>query len=177
MTSANPYSNKTTPYPPPGSPPPRPPLYVPYDPDQRVLRLIAVVVLSFFCLIHYFSVSAGRALNKVFAFVKICLLLVVIFAGIYWCCTGGRLESWTASNGDLQIAYNSSDSTDSAAAFLLIIFSFTGWENATFVSPLFVVVMLNTNVLAGIWRGCKSSSYAQGFCSRRMHCGRTLHAC
>src|SRR5438045_3955222 len=84
MASANPINYTTPSYPPEDTPKPQTPLYTPYDPDQRVLRFIAVVALSLFCLIHYFSARAGRALNKTLAFLKIILLMVVFIAGARW---------------------------------------------------------------------------------------------
>jgi len=95
-----------------------------YHPSGRLLRFIAVVVLTCFCLLHYFSGRVGRALNQVFAFVKVCLLLVVFFAGV------ARASHYFKADWNIQP--NSSKSS-SATAFLLVIFSFSGWENATFV--------------------------------------------
>lgn len=177
ITSAYPVSNTTPPYPPPGTPLPPTPLYISYDPDQRVLRLIAIAALTLFCLIHYFSARAGRVLNKSLALIKIILLLVVFFAGINWARTGGRLESWSSSDGYSAIEYQDSKASDSATAFLLIVFSYTGWENAIFVGVMFIMVLFNTDGLAGVRRGCKSSYYAQRIYRRCMHCWRTLSAC
>jgi amino acid transporter len=92
--------------------------------DPRALRFIAVVALSFFVLIHYFSVRAGRDLNQILAFIKITLLGIVIVAGI-----NRASHYYTADWG---IPPNK-DASSSAIAFLYIVFSFTGWENATFV--------------------------------------------
>jgi uncharacterized membrane protein len=92
--------------------------------DQRALRFIAIVVLSFFVLLHYFSGRAGRDLNQILAFIKITLLVIVFFAGI-----ARASHHYTADWG---IAPNK-DASSSAIAFLYIVFSFTGWENATFV--------------------------------------------
>lgn len=92
--------------------------------DQRALRFIAIVALSFFVLLHYFSGRVGRDLNQILAFIKITLLVIVIFAGI-----ARASDHYTADWG---IATNN-DASSSAIAFLYIVFSFTGWENATFV--------------------------------------------
>ncbi|OBT52025.1 hypothetical protein VE04_06969, partial [Pseudogymnoascus sp. 24MN13] len=92
--------------------------------DPRALRFIAMVALSFFVLLHYFSGRAGRDLNQILAFIKITLLVIVFFAGI------ARASDHYAA--DWGIPPNK-DSSSSAIAFLYIMFSFTGWENATFV--------------------------------------------
>lgn len=97
-----------------------------YVPDGRLLRFIAIVATAFFCLIHYFSGHAGRTLNQILAFLKICLLLIVFVAG---CVRAAHhyTPDWTKSSN--------SDKSSSALAFLLVVFSFSGWENATFVRP------------------------------------------
>ena len=97
-----------------------------YVPDGRLLRFIAIVSLAFFCLLHYFSGHAGRTLNQILAFFKLCLLLIVFVAG---CVRVGHhyTPDWTKPSN--------ADRSSSALAFLLIVFSFSGWENATFVRP------------------------------------------
>jgi len=95
------------------------------EPDPRALRFIAIVAMSFFCLLHYFSGRVGRDINQVLAFIKICLLLIVFCAGI-----GRAIHHYTA---DWHHNPNPNRST-SATAFLYVIFSFSGWENAAFVS-------------------------------------------
>lgn len=96
-----------------------------YVPDGRLLRFIAIVGLSFFCLLHYFSGRAGRALNQFLAFFKISLLIIVFFAGI--------ARSSEHHKADWGLSPNH-DKSSSATAFLLVVWSFTGWENSTFVS-------------------------------------------
>jgi len=96
-----------------------------YVPDGRLLRFIAIVALSLFCLLHYFSGRAGRTLNQLLAFFKLSLLVIVLFAGI--------VRASHHFENDWNMSPNS-DKSSSATAFLLIVFSFSGWENATFVS-------------------------------------------
>ncbi|KAH8812191.1 amino acid permease-domain-containing protein [Xylogone sp. PMI_703] len=98
-----------------------------FVPERRLLRFIAIVALSFFCLLHYFSGRAGRMLNQVLALFKVCLLLIVIVAGIVWASHHFEAD-WSQHETSTKRA------SASTSAFLLIIFSFTGWENATFVS-------------------------------------------
>jgi amino acid transporter len=100
-----------------------------YVPEGRLLRFIAIVALSFFCLLHYFSGRTGRALNQILAAFKVCLLLIVLFAGIVR--ASHHFEpDWSRH------ASSTGRSSASASAFLLIVFSFTGWENATFVRSI-----------------------------------------
>lgn len=94
------------------------------SPDPRALRFIAVVALTFFCLLHYFSGRVGRDLNQVLAFIKVTFLLVVFFAGIARASHHFKADWHQNPNPDV---------SSSATAFLYIIFSFSGWENATFV--------------------------------------------
>jgi hypothetical protein len=100
-----------------------------YRPDGRLLRFLAIVALSFFCLLHYFSGRAGRTLNQILAGFKVCLLFIVFIAGIVRASKNFR--------GDWAQQSNSNGFAGSgpacARAFLLIIFAFSGWENATFV--------------------------------------------
>jgi amino acid transporter len=93
-------------------------------PDPRALRFIATVALSFFVLLHYFSGRAGRDLNQILAFIKVTLLLIVLFAGI-----ARASDYYTADWGIVP----NKDASSSAIALLYIVFSFSGWENATFV--------------------------------------------
>jgi amino acid transporter len=95
------------------------------DPDQRLLRFVAVVALTFFSLLHYFSARAGRALNQVFAFTKVVMLVIVLIAGM--------VKAGTTFEADWS-KKPSTDASSAATAYLLIAFSFAGWENATFVS-------------------------------------------
>lgn len=95
--------------------------------DPRALRFIAIVALSFFVLLHYFSGRAGRDLNQILAFIKITLLVIVFFAGIARASNNYTADWGTPAN---------KDASSSAIAFLYIVFSFTGWENATFVRTI-----------------------------------------
>jgi amino acid transporter len=80
--------------------------------------------LTFFCLLHYFSGRVGRALNQILAFIKTVMLFIVFIAGIVR--AGGHFKAdWSLEP--------SAGPSSSATAFLLILFSFSGWENATFV--------------------------------------------
>lgn len=100
-----------------------------YLPDGRLLRFIAVVALSIFCLLHYFSGRAGRTLNQVLAGFKLCMLLIVFIAGTIRAIHPFKAD-WAQHTNPAGITGSGSSS---ASAFLLVIFTFTGWDNATFV--------------------------------------------
>ena len=91
--------------------------------DQRLLRFLAVVVLTFMCALHYRSARMARRLNATLAGLKILMLIVVMVAGAVK--ASKEHISWSETTP--------SAASSSAAAFLLVIFSFGGWENATFV--------------------------------------------
>lgn len=100
-----------------------------YRPDGRLLRFIAVVALSFFCLLHYFSGRVGRTLNQILAGFKVGLLFVVFIAGIVRAKNHFQAD-WGQHTNSTGI---SGSGSSNASAFLFIIFTFTGWENASFV--------------------------------------------
>ena len=98
-------------------------------PQMDVLRLIAVVALSILCLIHYWSSKAGRRLNRWIAVLKLMFLVIVLIAGAV------RTHFWKfEGNGFVECAPVDHSAVDAAKAMLLVIFSFEGWENATFVA-------------------------------------------
>lgn len=115
-----------------------------FEPSNKLLRFIGIIVLTSICLLHYFSGKVGRAMNQVFAFVKIGLLLIVLVAGIRHAVPGFRRADWSQpANPNV---------SSSATAFLYIVFSFAGWENATFVSgeiPSYDV--LRRGCLSAVW--------------------------
>jgi amino acid transporter len=92
--------------------------------DERLLRFLAVVVLTFLCALHFRSARIARTLNVVLAGLKILMLIVVFVSGAVK--ASQEQISWSESTSE--------EASSTAAAFLLILFSFGGWENATFVS-------------------------------------------
>lgn len=131
--------------------------------DRDLLRFIAVAALSIICLVQFFSPKAGRRFNNLAAVVKILfVLLLIVFGAIVANNVKKSSSSWTETNcafsdGTLsnslnnsfcstsraettlsdapQVqATNSNETSAWAKALLLVLFSFEGWENATFVS-------------------------------------------
>jgi amino acid transporter len=94
--------------------------------DSKVVKLVAINIVSVVCLLHYFSHNLGRFLNKLLAIYKFCLLLAVMIAG--FCAT-------RAKNGgfDKDIPQNPKNQL---GGIVLVLYSFTGWENANYVCRL-----------------------------------------
>lgn len=102
---------------------------------QRLLRFLAVTVTTAVCFLLYVSNSKSRLLNKATALVKVVLLLVIIgFGGNYLHSYGSNSLDWlhTAPEG----TYTGQHARSWPSAFVTVLFSFHGWENATLVSPL-----------------------------------------
>jgi amino acid transporter len=99
------------------------------SPQMDVLRLIAVVALSILCLIQYWSSHAGRKINRWIAVIKLLFLVAVLIAGAV------RTQfSPFEGHGFVECAPVQHSAVEAAKAMLLVIFSFEGWENATFVA-------------------------------------------
>ncbi|KAK1994442.1 hypothetical protein LX36DRAFT_584345 [Colletotrichum falcatum] len=105
-----------------------------FSPGERhLLRFIGVVSLTALCMVQYLSPRSGRHLNTVWAVVKIAFVVGLILTGAVK--AGGRgtfterLAEWSESDGnDYQRGFVW------ANALLAVLFSFQGWENATFVT-------------------------------------------
>lgn len=97
------------------------------DLDSRLVRFIAIVVLSTVCLLHYSSNRFGLFLNKLFAIFKTILLFTVFVAGVK---AAGKEGSGLA---DFYDNHGVRHPTDGLAAMVLILYSYQGWENANYV--------------------------------------------
>lgn len=97
-----------------------------YEFDSKVIKLIAIDIITLVCLLYYFSTRFGILLNKVFALYKLCLLVAVIVAG-----------GWAVSQQNIglnrEAQQPSSDPVSQLSAFVLVLYSYTGWENANYV--------------------------------------------
>ncbi|RSM09322.1 hypothetical protein CEP52_004215 [Fusarium oligoseptatum] len=101
-----------------------------------VMRLIGVNVLTLICLLQYFSPGFGRVMNKWLAFLKIVFLFVLI----------GVADSAKDASDDWFVTHPTTAEQGNnenigkptklafAKALLAVLFSFEGWENATFVA-------------------------------------------
>ncbi|KAF2111931.1 amino acid permease-domain-containing protein [Lophiotrema nucula] len=95
--------------------------------DTRLVRYIAISVVTLVCIIHGHSSKAGLFLNKLLAWYKVVLLIVVFVAGMRYSDTHG--SQWN----DETIPANGS-SMDGLAAMVLIFYTYQGWENANYVA-------------------------------------------
>jgi amino acid transporter len=109
--------------------------------DQHLMRYIAVSVLSIICLAQFFSPGFGRRLNKFLAVVKIGFLIGLVAVGL--AALSRDFDSKSIGGGSLSRGEDWSERREVhskvsfAKALLVVLFSFEGWENATFVSSQF----------------------------------------
>ncbi|RMJ13029.1 hypothetical protein BHE90_001578 [Fusarium euwallaceae] len=104
--------------------------------NRDVMRLIGVNVLTLICLLQYFSPGFGRSMNKTLAIIKLLSLfgLMIVAGTAKKASDGWRVwhptEAEQAGNSKIgkpaDLAF--------AKALLAVLFSFEGWENATFVA-------------------------------------------
>ncbi|KAF6513271.1 hypothetical protein HZS61_006596 [Fusarium oxysporum f. sp. conglutinans] len=108
------------------------------DVNQDLMRFIGVTILSIICLAQFFSPSWGRKLNKFLAVVKICFLIGVIIVALTALSNNiediegnavPRAQDWLTWHG-------SPSKVQFAKALLAVLFSFEGWENATFLHSI-----------------------------------------
>jgi amino acid transporter len=91
--------------------------------DSKVVKLVAINIVSVVCLLHYFSHNLGRFLNKLLAIYKFCLLIAVMIAGF----CASRVKN---GEFDRNVAQNTKNQL---GGLVLVLYSFTGWENANYV--------------------------------------------
>ena len=92
--------------------------------NENGVRLMGIFFLALVCLLSYLSSSLSRKFNQAAAVAKIALLIGILYAGI---CSPSEGPS-------SQIIPEIPRWEMVPAALLIVLFSFQGWENATFVS-------------------------------------------
>lgn len=100
--------------------------------DAHLQKIAAVNIQAWVCLVIYFSTATGRLLNICFSVYKVVLLGVVSLVGFITLVSGKE-----EGKGDFMIFHHGKGTPkpgDYAAAFLLVLYSFHGWENASYVS-------------------------------------------
>jgi amino acid transporter len=108
-------------------------------PDDRLLKFLSFVTISFICLIHVFSRKMGLVLNNCLAIYKIALLTFVVLAG-FVALAGTRAKGADRSseygikNLDNAFSGPNGGPYGYATAILGVLFSYQGWENANYVS-------------------------------------------
>jgi amino acid transporter len=101
--------------------------------DQRLITLLAILVLNVVCLLHYFSRNSGLLLNLLFAAYKIVIAVLIIAGGISYANSTEPPNDWN----DQPV-----DNKDALAALIYIVYSYQGWENANYVRVVSSVQLL-----------------------------------
>ncbi|KAL2679320.1 hypothetical protein Neosp_010092 [[Neocosmospora] mangrovei] len=129
--------------------------------NQDLMRFIGVFVLSIICLLQYFSPGFGRRMNKTLAVIKLAFMVALFIVGI--AATGRKTD--IVRSKDWRVWYGDDDKRSDltfAKALLLVLFSFQGWENATFgfiaavctVGCLYLlIVAVFVSMVVGLERG------------------------
>ena len=121
------------------------------SPDQRILALIAISVVSFACIVHILAGRFGRLLNYVFAYMKVLSLLLLIIAGIILAfksrysptvIPGQNIRSDTESSSTLwrETTYRL------LSSLLCVMFAYAGFNQANYVSIPFPFTDTNTDL-------------------------------
>jgi len=97
-------------------------------PNADLMRFIAVFALSIICFIQLFSSRAGRALNNFSSILKILFLIVLLGFGFDALRRHGSAGDFTDKT-PVEVSNFSY-----AQALLIVLYSYEGWENATFVA-------------------------------------------
>ena len=125
-----------------------------YDVSQPAVRLIAVLITTGVCLLLYFSTRQSQFMNKITAILKRILLLALWISGAYYAFHTSDTSRSTQHSTASSSSHASSGSSSWARRFLIALFSFEGWENATLVSTMICRARsrLIGNCSTGGWR-------------------------
>lgn len=106
--------------------------------DDRLLKFVALVCITFICTLHIFSRKVGIVTNNALALYKVLFLVFVCIAGL--AALGGARVG--GRNGDpygkenLNNSFHQQSKTTPysyAKSLLSILYTFRGWENANYV--------------------------------------------
>lgn len=99
--------------------------------DTRLVRFLAITVTTAICLLLYLSEAKSRWLNRATAAAKLVLLVVIVcFGGAYINKHGAHTNDWGRRSDNESTPTNHADWV---VAFITVLYSFHGWENATLV--------------------------------------------
>ncbi|RUS16981.1 amino acid/polyamine transporter I [Endogone sp. FLAS-F59071] len=105
-----------------------------HDPDltqQWIARAIGVVVITFTCAVHAYSVRIGVAIENVLTVIKILTLLLISITGIVVLAGGVSIPKTT--NFENAFAGTSNNGNAYASALFKIFFAYDGWNNCNYV--------------------------------------------
>lgn len=97
----------------------------------HLLRFLAITITTATCLLLYISNSKSRLFNKATAGAKILSLLIIALFGVVYLAKHGSHANWAADDAFTKTA---GTQIDWVPAFIIILYSFHGWENATLVA-------------------------------------------
>jgi hypothetical protein len=103
-----------------------------HRPAVGVVRGVAIGIITLACLLHTAWRAAGIAVNNFLATIKIAILLVIICAG--FAAYGGAIPTVKENSFTSGVDWETSSTYGYAEAFLAIIFSYGGYENANYVT-------------------------------------------
>lgn len=107
--------------------------HTPEQLDGDMVKFLAITTVTIVCLTHYFSRRFSIALNNFMAAFKIGLLFILIIFGFVASkrSINGRAD-W--KNPPYPRDEPKNTPKDYFAAFILVMYSYQGWNNANFVS-------------------------------------------
>lgn len=140
--------------------------------DRRLLCFFAITITTFVCLLLYLSNAKSRLLNQTTAFTKVVLLLILAgFGAHYLSVHGSHTDDWFDKA-------NTNTRNEWPIAFVIILFSFHGWENATLVSAGSKTMSYQPLILSTGRRGdplicciTRRLSNRSLYCKRSLPCG------
>jgi amino acid transporter len=116
--------------------------------DSRVVKLVAVCAISAVCVVLFSLPRFGMFLNKMLAIFKVVLLLAVFSKGMEFANRTDNAFSNDSHSG-------TSSFIDNMSAFVYVIYSYTGWENANYVSSRALQVLVYWLIFTGSRRDSK----------------------
>ncbi|EEH04696.1 high affinity methionine permease [Histoplasma capsulatum G186AR] len=110
------------------------------------VRAISIAVALFACFTHTFTRRGGILLSNILAMIKLAMLFMIVITAIV-AATGAfpQTESAAAKNFNSKNSFRkaSTQANDYANAFLLIIFTFSGFEQPNYMSVVPIADQLN----------------------------------
>lgn len=107
-----------------------------YNLNETAIKMVAVLILAVVCFLLWISPRTGLVLSKTLALYKLGLLLVLGGWGIAARHNNDSTSTSTStksSTADWGWQGESNNAMEQIAAFIYIVYSYTGWENACYV--------------------------------------------
>lgn len=119
-------------------------------PDNFTVRGIAIAVTTFAVVLHGTWRQAGLFLNKCFAIIKIMILLLIIITGCIALGGGFHIDQAASRNFDIDNAFKDTANNPYgfAESFLAVVFAYSGFNQANYVSRSSLFEYLNSALIA-----------------------------